>query len=402
MSIPRRGFVAAGLAVSVVGSLGFFALNATAEEVADPPPAEVVAEAPADPDEPPAFAQTGVDASQPPELLPWGEEPDQVDAGPAGATSRQLAALGADIAPKRGPRKLVAEFSPKGLTSKRTSLGRMRTNVAPQPPAVAAQAAPKREVNFHYAGAYQIVSAEGTYANLVVGKPKLATDDYHTLAEIAVQAGPSTARNIVEVGWTVDRNVNEGSNDPHLFVYHWVDGKESCYNACGFVQYSRTVFPGDKLAEGTVKRMGIQFFNGAWWIAFDSEWVGYFPGALWNDRYTRTEAIQWFGEVASSTVKPCSGMGTGVDPKDEYASARLGTINLLNSSAPPSVSLNVQSPQPAGTAAKSSTPVYAGIRTSSARTVRYGGPGAGAAWGDDDGDGADDNPDFARCRKLLP
>lgn len=400
MSIPRRGCVAAGLAVAVAGSVGF-ALNATAEEVAGPPAAEVVG-APADPDSPPAVAQNGANVSQPPQLLPWGARPEQVDVGPAGATSRQLAAIGADVAPKRGPRKLVAEFSPKGLTGKRTSLGSTRTNVAPRPPLTAA-AATTRSVNFHYAGAYQVVAAEGTYANFVVGKPKLATDDYHTLAEIAVQAGPSTARNIVEVGWTVDRGVNDGSSDPHLFVYHWVDGKESCYNACGFVQYSRTVFPGDKLAEGTVKRMGIQYFNGAWWIAFDSEWVGYFPGSLWSNRYTRSDAIQWFGEVASSTLKPCSGMGTGVDPSDEFASARVGTINLLNASAPPSVSLNVQSPQPAGiTAASRTGPVYAGIRTSSARTVRYGGPGAGVSWGDENGDGKDDNPEFARCRTLLP
>lgn len=401
MSIPRRGCIAAGLAVAVVGSVGF-ALNATAEEVAEAPAAEVVAETPADPDAPPVFAQNGADASQPPELLPWGVEPEQVDTGPAGATSKQLAAIGADVAPKRGPRELVPEFSPKGLTSKRKSLGSARTDVAPQPPTTAFAAA-ARSVNFHYAGAYQVVAAEGTYANLVVGKPKLATDDYHTLAEIAVQAGPSAARNIVEVGWTVDRGVNGGSSDPHLFVYHWVDGKESCYNACGFVQYSRTVFPGDKLAQGTVKRMGVQYFNGAWWIAFESEWVGYFPGALWNNRYTKSDAIQWFGEVASSTLKPCSGMGTGVHPTDEFASARLGTINLLNAGAPPSVSLNVQSPQPAGiTAASSTGPVYAGIRTSSARTVRYGGPGAGVSWGDEDGDGKDDNPEFARCQSLLP
>lgn len=44
-------------------------------------------------------------------------------------------------------------------------------------------------------------------------------------------------RHIVEVGWTVDRELN-GDAQPHLFVYHWVDGQATCYNGCGFVQYS--------------------------------------------------------------------------------------------------------------------------------------------------------------------
>ena len=34
-----------------------------------------------------------------------------------------------------------------------------------------------------------------------------------------------------------------GDEDPHLFVYHWVNRQTSCYNACGFVQYSKTIKP---------------------------------------------------------------------------------------------------------------------------------------------------------------
>lgn len=341
------------MAAVVAVALGFFAVHAAGEVSA------------------PAAA---VGHRLPPPRLPWGAEPAPVDSGPAGATSRQLAAP--------GPRRLVAEFHPKGRT---------RPYVAPEPPAPGADG----DVYFHYAGGYQIVAADGTYADLMIGKPTLAVGDHHSLAEIAVQAGPNEARNIVEVGWTVDRGVNAGSNDPHLFVYHWVDGRQSCYNACGFVQHSRTVFPGDRLAAGTVQRMGVQFFDGAWWIAFGSEWVGYFPGTLWGGRYSRSEAIQWFGEVASATRKPCSGMGTGAGPGDGSPSARLGPIHLLNATARPAATLNVQSPPP-------DSPAYAGTRTSDARTVRYGGPGAGVAWGDQDGDGRDDNPEHARCQKLLP
>ena len=61
------------------------------------------------------------------------------------------------------------------------------------------------------------------------------------------------------------------------------------------------------------KQFGIQYFNDAWWIAYDSEWIGYFPGNLWDDKYTESGLIQWFGEVAASSLKPCTEMGTGTD-----------------------------------------------------------------------------------------
>ena len=97
---------------------------------------------------------------------------------------------------------------------------------------------PAPPVKYHYSSGLQYAETDGTYANLVIGKPDLAEEDYHTLAEIAVQS--ADGKQIVEVGWTVDRGVN-GDDDPHLFVYHWVDGKETCYNGCGFKQYSKTV-----------------------------------------------------------------------------------------------------------------------------------------------------------------
>jgi hypothetical protein len=351
----------------VVGSLGVSALNAGADEVAGAP-APAAAEASVDPDAPPTFAQTGEEASSPPPVLPWGQKPVAVTKGPVDATSKQLAAIGADIAPKRGPRVLRPEYSPKGYTSNKRTLRSGRTSVPPQPPAttLAEPVLPTtRPVKYHYSSAYQYTEADGSYANMVIGKPKLADEDYHTLAEIAVQSADT--KQIVEVGWTVDRGVN-GDEEPHLFVYHWVDGKETCYNACGFQQYSKTVFPGDKLAEGTAKRMGIQFFNGAWWIAFDSEWVGYFPGELWDGRFTRSGLIQWFGEVAASSSEPCSAMGTGVTAYDDARAARFGTVSLLNSNDLPVISVDAKSEG-------REVPVYPASRSSD-RTFRYGGPGS--------------------------
>lgn len=340
LSIPRRGYLAAGLAAIVIGSLGVVAQDAGAEESAAPP----------------SFAHTGEDASTPPPLLPWGEKPTQVTKGPADVSSEQLAAMGVDIAPRRGPR---AKRGPKGSA------------VAPRPPLAAPNPVAGKTVYFQYSAARQVTPNIGSFANVVVGRPTLDGKDYHTLAEIAVQS--ADRRQIVEVGWTVDRLVN-GDDDPHLFVYHWVDNNEDpaeerCYNGCGFVQHSKTVFPGDMLVTGTAKRMGIKFADNAWWIAFDTEWVGYYPASQWGGRYTRADLVQWFGEVASSRKVPCSAMGTGrVATKDSQVAARFGTIKVLSTAA-------------VGTAIRT-TPVDKGqginslypSARSSRTTFRFGGP----------------------------
>jgi hypothetical protein len=354
VSITRRGFYAAGLAVAVVGSMGtVWTLNAGAEEVPGAPVA-VAAEVPAD-------AASGLET--PPAKLPWGAKPERLTRGRAGASSKALAAAGADIAQNstRDTRP-TADFAPKGFTSDRTSRTTSLTSVVPPAPGgVGALAEPvpgQTKVSYFYSSAYQFAQTDGSYANLVISKPKLADDDYHTLAEIAVQS--ADGRQIVEVGWSVDRAVN-GDDDPHLFVYHWVDRQESCYNGCGFVNYSKTAWPGMTLPEGVSKRFGIQYFNGAWWIAYDSEWIGYYPVDLWDGTFTRSGLIQWFGEVAASSSEPCTWMGNGLKGEDPSA-ARVGSVSLL-AGPDPVIEL------------KAKSPYYTAYRASD-RTMRYGGSGA--------------------------
>lgn len=372
VSIPRRGYIAAGLAVAVVGSLGVIStMNAGAAEVA---PSRAAAAAAA------VAAATVPGTLQPPPELPWGGRPTPLKKGPAGASSEALAATGADIAAAPGRNGIAIpqpEFNPKGDAPRKRMQRNARTAVPPRPPlaeplpAQSPVAEPPEDddpVKYHYANAFQYTEVDGTYANLVISKPKLAQEDYHSLAEIAVQS--ADGNQVVEVGWTVDRGVNEGSDEPHLFVYHWVNDTESCYNACGFVQYSKTVAPGLKLPLGP-KRFGIEFYKGAWWIAYDSEWLGYFPAALWRNKgveFTKTGLVQWFGEVAAATTEPCTQMGTGSTP-DKSSAARIGTISLIvdNKDVPPAYSIMTLSEDV-------DTPVYT-ITPVSERTARYGGNG---------------------------
>jgi hypothetical protein len=352
VSMSRRGLLAAGLTAAVIGSVGVVSIfNANADDEPAPAPAAV----------------TEVDeASTPPDTLPWGSEPQTLTRARAGASSEQVADVGADTAPSDTSGATVPrpEWAPKGTNWRSGAIRTDTTSVEPPtPPLAGAALADDNPVNFFYAAASQSESADGAYANLVIGKPYLADGDYHTLAEISVQS--ADGQQIVEVGWNVDRTVN-GDSDPHLFVYHWVDRKESCYNACGWQQYSSTIKPGDTLPVGYSKRFGIMHYNNAWWVVYDTEWIGYFPDDLWDGRYTRSGLQQFFGEVAASTTKPCTDMGTGVSPSNDNA-ARVGSIAEIDGGyVDTNVNLNI----------RGIGGVYPAPIPLSTRTFRYGGGGA--------------------------
>jgi hypothetical protein len=162
---------------------------------------------------------------------------------------------------------------------------------------------------YYYAGAYQFVVSPGSSAFYTQHLPWLMPTDAHTLAEMAVQS--TDRRQIVEVGWIVDRT-GYGDENLHLFVYHWINGVETCYNGCGWVQSSATRFPGMKLKyDGSVSQYMIQYRDGNWWIGYQGEWIGYFPGSLWSGTYTASGLIQWFGELAAdpAVTPPLSSIG---------------------------------------------------------------------------------------------
>lgn len=165
---------------------------------------------------------------------------------------------------------------------------------------------------YDYVSGHQWTDTTGVSVLMKVEKPVVnpAQTGEHSLQEIALQ---NTARtSTVEIGWTVDPELN-GDNQPHLFVYHWVDGQESCYNACGFVQVSRAIRPGMALHPNEAAHFAIQNIHGDWWVFFRDEPVGYFPGSLWNGTYRTAQLVSVFGEVAENTADSpsCTQMGDG-------------------------------------------------------------------------------------------
>jgi hypothetical protein len=218
--------------------------------------------------------------------------------------------------------------------------------------------------SYLYAGTYQYKQALGAFGNATQHAPYLATSDAHTLFEIAAQ--DSSLNQIVEVGWTVDRAVN-GDALPHLFVFHWINGVPQCYNGCGWVQVSATRYPGMTVqATNTPQGYGIQYYNGNWWVYYQGESIGYFPGSRWGGTYTQMGLAQWFGEVAASNTAPGTDMGNGLFGTASGAATVNNLYFLLpnGTSTWASVSSNVTHPS-----------LY-NVGSLTTTSFKYGGPGA--------------------------
>jgi hypothetical protein len=197
---------------------------------------------------------------------------------------------------------------------------------------------------FAYAGKNR--SATGMVAissSVRIAQPALDTVDYHSLAEKTAQNG----RNIIEVGWVVNRqNIFGGtvaSNlEPHFFASAWYDnGTASTWcgsyvGGCGYVDYAGNAFNvgasilSDKDLE---KQIQIVYSAGWWWLSYNGGWVGSFPAALGHSvaGFTTANFAQDFGEIAYAHYGTCSDMGNGQTgvPLNPYPS-RGATFTNLN------------------------------------------------------------------------
>ncbi|MEY9854663.1 hypothetical protein ABH935_000260 [Catenulispora sp. GAS73] len=165
---------------------------------------------------------------------------------------------------------------------------------------------------YDYVSGQQRTDTTGVSVLMKVEAPAVnpAQTGEHSLQEIALQ---NTARtSTVEIGWTVDPELN-GDARSHLFVYHWVDGQESCYNGCGFVQVSPIIRPGMALPPHIAANFAIRTIDGNWWVYFADLPVGYFPGSLWKGTYKTAQVVSVFGEVAENQADTpsCTQMGDG-------------------------------------------------------------------------------------------
>ena len=213
---------------------------------------------------------------------------------------------------------------------------------------------------FQYAEAIENTVADGARGYFTIAKPVVAPGD-HSLAEIA--AVSFNDQQAVEVGWTVDRALN-GDDDPHLFVYHWVDNQRTCYNACGFVPTNEPGYTvGMKLPVTTTSVQFSVLHRGTGWaIGYNGHQVGTFPDSLWTNRFKGAALFEWFGEVNSQNANPCTQMGNG-QPANSPSAARIEKIGYWPSKFSPDINPFATTPD-----------AYSVLRTGPG-SMRYGGPG---------------------------
>jgi hypothetical protein len=231
------------------------------------------------------------------------------------------------------------------------------------------------EDHFFYAGRAQYFTADGAAGSFSQPKPTLSSRDDHTLAELAVES--ADGHQIVEVGWMVDRPQYQDDN-PHLFVFHWVNKTETCYNGCGYVQVSTNPAhqAGTTLTVGSspaiTHQFAIRYFGGNWWIWYETEWIGYFPGSLWQDpttqqnSFTQLGLAQWFGEVATPQATPCSQMGDGLAGTSQgSAEITYMSFDVQSKTVPANVTYTFQT-----------NPQYYSVGNVTPTSFTFGGPGA--------------------------
>ena len=126
---------------------------------------------------------------------------------------------------------------------------------------------------YYYGPASYARTADGGGMTVRIERPAFHGDG-HSLNELSVQGGEDHG-NIIELGWNVSSSQYHDS-DPHLFVYHWINWAGTCYDTCGWHQYSPTYFPGMNLAAltGHAVYNGYVHFEGNWWAWFDNQWLG--------------------------------------------------------------------------------------------------------------------------------
>ena len=219
---------------------------------------------------------------------------------------------------------------------------------------------------FYGNAAEQVVDGGGGFT-LQIENPTVVGDG-HSIGEIAVMngGGAGGTLNDVESGWIV----SGGDPHPQLFVYHWNDGAETCYNTCDWHQVSSTYSPGMDLTPFVGKSVYVGWvqYKGAWWAWFNDQWLGYIENSAWSVSFTETAQIHWYGEVASNNgIPPQTKMGDGLFPTNK-AAASMSTLCHVNLKAWICYYDNGQ--------ALGATQVnYYDIAGSAYGAVRYGGPG---------------------------
>jgi hypothetical protein len=194
---------------------------------------------------------------------------------------------------------------------------------AASPAANRAHAASESDVFSFFAGGTQLVSADGTSADVTVANPRLGARDFIT--EAFIEAATANDEQLVQVGWIVDRGVFKNSST-HLFADIFVNNRFQ-----GFDTDFKSV-RGCKLG-GVLRPRGQQAFSllqheGAWQVRVGGRLCGQFPDSLWHGKLNKASLFYWEGEVDAASSRPATQMGDG-KPASSASAAEFSHIELF-------------------------------------------------------------------------
>jgi MYXO-CTERM domain-containing protein len=88
--------------------------------------------------------------------------------------------------------------------------------------------------------------------------------------------------------------------------------------------------PGMRVTPGDTAAYQIELRGSDWWLSYNGQDLGYFPGSLWpaTRPYSAAGYVQWFGEIAAGTMASCSEMGNGSFGNQTGASSMTGLYKI--------------------------------------------------------------------------
>ncbi|XP_031473135.1 uncharacterized protein LOC116245747 [Nymphaea colorata] len=150
----------------------------------------------------------------------------------------------------------------------------------------------------------------GAVGNLNIWKPEVEPNEY-SASRIIVLSGTSDGQlyqDHILAGWIVFPS--KFSDSQPRFYTHWqANGTAGCFNLdCpGFVQVSPKQVFGGSLPASAYKKIQIHIFvgifkdeHGNWWLQFNQDPIGYWPGSLFPYLSSGANSTEWGGEILNT------------------------------------------------------------------------------------------------------
>uniref|UniRef100_A0A2N9GWH5 Neprosin PEP catalytic domain-containing protein n=1 Tax=Fagus sylvatica TaxID=28930 RepID=A0A2N9GWH5_FAGSY len=171
----------------------------------------------------------------------------------------------------------------------------------------------------------------GARGDINIWSPRIDLADDYSSAQIWLEGTNGNKFESIEVGWMANPKLF-GDKQPRVFVRWTLDAyeKTGCINliCSGFVQTSQKIALGSAINpvsqdQGTQYEIKIRIDkdpnNGRWWLQFQDEAIGYWPGEILNALKQNAATVKWGGDVYSKNVKGVTphtntAMGSGNTP----------------------------------------------------------------------------------------